>query len=111
MARDECPPARACGSWPASRLARKNHQPYRRAQQKPLGRCGAFCRQLEARDAHVIPGDAAKAACRFEDEIMVRRPAHRLAPPVSIYHPTRGPTAEIQSEPPTTKRRAPKDRK
>ena len=27
-ARREHPLARACGSWPPSRLARKNHQPY-----------------------------------------------------------------------------------
>jgi hypothetical protein len=34
--------------------------------------------QLKARDTHVVPGDAAKAAGSFEDEIMVRCPAHHF---------------------------------
>src|SRR5271166_4451432 len=49
------------------------------AQQSSIGRLRASCRQLEARDAHVAPGDAAKAACGFEDKIMVRTLAHHMA--------------------------------
>jgi hypothetical protein len=29
--------------------------------------------------AHAVPGDAAKAARGFEDEVMVRGPAHQMA--------------------------------
>src|SRR5579883_3460962 len=46
--------------------------------QKPFGRFGAPCRQLEACDADVVPGDTAIAARSFEDEITVRLPAHHL---------------------------------
>ena len=49
------------------------------AQESSFGRVRAFCRQLKARDAHVIPGDAAKAAFRVENEIMVRCLAHHMA--------------------------------
>src|SRR5215469_12392564 len=48
------------------------------AQQHSLGRCGALRRQLEARDARAVPGDPAKAARSFENEIMVC-PAHHMA--------------------------------
>ena len=51
----------------------------RSAEQHSLGPVTAFCRQLEARDAHVVPGDPAKAAPRFENKIMVCRLAHRMA--------------------------------
>jgi hypothetical protein len=44
-----------------------------------LGPFGAFSRQLEARDARVVPGDPAKAALGFENKIMVFCLAHRLA--------------------------------
>jgi hypothetical protein len=36
-----------------------------------LGPFGAFCRQLEARNARAIPSDPAKAAPSFENKIMV----------------------------------------
>jgi hypothetical protein len=49
------------------------------AQQSSFGRFRAFCRQLKARDTHVVPGDAAKAAGSFEDEIMMRCLAHHIA--------------------------------
>src|SRR5215472_17470817 len=48
------------------------------AQKNSFGRCGALRRQLEARDARAVPGDSAKAACGFENEIMVC-PAHHMA--------------------------------
>src|SRR6266851_1221892 len=50
------------------------------AQQNAFGRFGASGRQLEARDAHIAPGDAAVAAAGFEDEIMLRCLAHHMAP-------------------------------
>src|SRR6202045_2767645 len=49
------------------------------AQQNSFGRFGASCRQLEARDAHLVPGDAAEAPCGFKDQIMVRCLAHQMA--------------------------------
>src|ERR1700719_4319559 len=48
-------------------------------QQSSFGRFRAFCRQLKARDTHVVPGDAAKTADSFEDEIMMRCLAHHIA--------------------------------
>src|SRR5262249_6256327 len=51
----------------------------RPAHQNAFGRFGGFCRQLEARDARVVPGDAAKAAPGFENKIMVCCLAHRMA--------------------------------
>jgi len=51
----------------------------RPAQQASFGRFGAFSRQLEARDARVVPGDAAKAAPSFANKIMVCRLAHHMA--------------------------------
>jgi len=56
----------AFGAWDAS-------------QQNSFGRFGTSCRQLEARNAHAVPADAAKAARGFEDEIMVRCPAQQMA--------------------------------
>jgi hypothetical protein len=44
-----------------------------------LGPFGTFCWQLEARDAHGVPGDPAKAAPGFENKIMVCCLAHRMA--------------------------------
>ena len=49
------------------------------AQQNARGRFCASSRQLEASDAHIVPSDATKAACGFEDEIMVRPLAHHIA--------------------------------
>ena len=56
------------------------------AQQGSFGRFRAFCRQLKARDAHVVPGDAAKAAFRFEHQIMVRCLASQMAPHFDLQH-------------------------
>src|SRR5215472_15831025 len=68
----------------------------RTAQQSSFGRFRAFGRQLEARDARIVPGDSAKAAYGFEDEITVRCLAHH-GPRISIYDATRKSTARIQS--------------
>ena len=46
------------------------------AQQNLFGRCDAFCRQLETRDARVVPGDPAKTARGFENEITMYCLAH-----------------------------------
>ena len=52
----------------------------RPAQQVSFGRFGASCRQLEARDARVVPGDPASAAPSFENKIMVCRATGRFQP-------------------------------
>src|SRR5215472_15106317 len=65
------------------------------AQQNSFGRCGALCRQLEARDAHAVPGDPAKAARGFENKIMVC-PAHHMALAFSICYGARRTQAGIQ---------------
>src|SRR5215472_15254664 len=65
------------------------------AQKNSFGRCGALCRQLEARDAHAVPGDPAKAARGFENKIMVC-PAHHMALAFSICYGARRTQAGIQ---------------
>src|SRR5215468_82516 len=65
------------------------------AQQNSFGRCGALCRQLEARDAHAVPGDPAKAARGFENKIMVC-PGHPMALAFSICYGARRTQAGIQ---------------
>jgi hypothetical protein len=49
----------------------------------------ASCRQLEARDAHAVPGDAAKAGRGFKDEIMVRCLVDHVVLAFAICHGTR----------------------
>src|SRR5262249_53617299 len=46
--------------------------------QHPLGGLRAACRQLEMRDARVVPRDAAEAASGFEDDVRLRSPVHDL---------------------------------
>lgn len=46
------------------------------AQQISFGRFGAARRQLEARDADVVPRDTTETGCSFEDKIMVHCMAH-----------------------------------
>jgi hypothetical protein len=65
------------------------------AQQDSLGCCGAFCRQLKARDADVVPGDAAKPAGSFDDKIVLRCLAHGIPLGILLDHGTRRAEAEI----------------
>src|SRR5215469_4368387 len=60
------------------RRGRSGFCPGHLAQQNSFGRCGALCWQLEARDAHAVPRDPAKAARGFENEIMVHRLARHM---------------------------------